>query len=114
MESSAVATIPKKGDKPSLLVLKKFPGKDREFNVLERIGKNYADFGISLLEDDDGSKVSALETARLRNPLPICRDIMMEWLQGRGKDPVTYATLVDCLQDADLNTLAKDIDEVLC
>ena len=76
MESSTVATIPKKGDKPSLLVLKKFPGKDREFNVLERIGENYADFGISLLEDDDGSKVSAFETARLRNPLPICRDIM--------------------------------------
>ena len=58
MESSAVATIPKKGDKPSLLaVLKKFRGKHCEFNILERIGKNYADFEISFLEDDDGSKV---------------------------------------------------------
>ena len=36
---------------------------------------------------------------------------MKDWLQGKGKLPVTYATLLDCLRDADLHSLAKDIED---
>ncbi len=35
--------------------------------------------------------------------------ILQEWLQGRGRQPVTWQTLVDVLSDCDLNTLAEDI-----
>ena len=100
-------------DKPSLLDLRKFPGKDHKFDVMERIGVNYPDFGMFLLQDSDGSKVSALELTWQRASLPICRDIMKAWLQGKGKTPVTYATLLDCLHEADLHNLAKDIADVL-
>ena len=100
-------------DKPSLLDLRKFPGKDHNFDVMERIGVNYPDFGMFLLQDSDGSKVSALELTWQRASLPICRDIMKDWLQGKGKTPVTYATLLHCLRDADLHNLAKDIEDVL-
>ena len=100
-------------DKPSLLDLRKFPGKDHKINVMERIGVNYPDFGMFLLQDSDGSKVSALELTWQRASLPICRDIMTAWLQGKGKTPVTYATLLHCLHEADLHNLAKDIEDVL-
>ena len=73
---------------------------------------NYHDFGMFLLQDHDLSKVSALEHTWQRNSPLICRDIIKDWLQGKGKNPVTYATLVDCLRDADLNSLAKDIEDV--
>ena len=101
------------GDKPSLVTLKKFPGKSGNFNVMERIGKNYTDFGTFLLQDDDGSKVSAIEADRQLKCLLICEDIVKSWLQGKGKKPVTYAVLVKCLRDAKLNTLADDIEAVL-
>ena len=96
-----------------MLILKKFPGKRQKFNVLERVGTRYTDFGTFLLEDHTGMKVSAIETARLRVSAPILQDIFQEWLQGRGKEPVTYATLVECLRSANLNVLADDIQEVL-
>ena len=100
-------------DKPSLLDLKKFPGKHGRFDVMERIGVNYPELGMFLLQDHDLSKVSSLELTWQRASLPICRDIMRDWLQGKGKLPVTYATLLHCLRDADLHSLAKDIEDVL-
>ena len=100
-------------NKPSLLDLRKFPGKHGTFDVMERIGINYSDFGMFLLQDHDLTKVSALELTWQRASLPICRDIMKDWVQGKGKLPVTYATLLHCLRDADLHSLAKDIEDVL-
>ena len=38
---------------------------------------------------------------------------MKQWLLGKGKRPVSYATLVECLKDAKLNELAEDIESVL-
>ena len=67
------------------------------------------DFGTFLLKDHVGTKVSVIETARLRNSLLILQDIFQEWLQGKGEQPVTYATLVECLRAANLNVLADDI-----
>ena len=99
--------------KPSLITLSKFPGTRGKFNVMERIGRNYATFGVFLLQDDDGARVSALEHGLQRDPLQICQEIVKQWLQGRGKQPVTYAILVGCLRDAGLNTLANDIEDVL-
>ena len=80
---------------------------------MKGIGTQYFEFGILLLEDADGSRVSALELTWQRDSHQISRDILKAWLQGAGKQPVTYATLVDCLRDAGLDTLATDIEDVL-
>ena len=101
------------GDTPSLLTLRRFPGKRRKFNVLEGIGTHYRDFGTFLLDDRTGMKVAAIETARLRVSSLILQDVFEEWLLGRGKLPVTYATLVECLRAVELNVLADDILDVL-
>ena len=100
-------------DKPSLLDLMNFPGKYRKFDVMEEIGIKYSKFGILLLQDADGSKVAALELTWQRDSNQISRDIMKDWLQGRGKRPVTYATLLGCLRDAGLNSLATDIEDTI-
>ena len=41
-------------------------------------------------------------------------EILQEWLTGRGKQPVTWATLVEVLHDIELATLASDIETVKC
>ena len=80
---------------------------------MERIGIKYSNFGTLLLQDADGSRVSVLELTWQRDSSQISRDILKAWLQGTGKQPVTYATLVGCLRDAGLDTLATDIEDVL-
>ena len=41
-------------------------------------------------------------------------EIIQEWLAGRGKQSVTWATLVEILRDIELTTLASEIEAVKC
>ena len=41
-------------------------------------------------------------------------EILQKWLSGRGKQPVTWVTLVEVLHDIELSTLASDIETVIC
>ena len=41
-------------------------------------------------------------------------EIIQEWLAGRGKQPVTWATLVEVLRDIELSTLAVEIETIKC
>jgi len=43
----------------------------------------------------------------------INEDILMKWIGGTGKKPLTWDTLVTCLRDSELQTLASDIERVL-
>ena len=44
------------------------------------------------------------------DPVNITAEILKEWLQGKGRKPVTWQTLVNCLRDTDLNILADVIE----
>ena len=43
----------------------------------------------------------------------INEDILQRWISGKGLKPFTWDTLVKCLRDTELNTLANEIEEVL-
>ena len=53
-----------------------------------------------------------MEHKHLNDAERINVEILQEWLTGRGKQPVTWATLVDVLHDIGLHTLADEIDAV--
>ena len=40
----------------------------------------------------------------------INKEILSKWLQGVGKQPVTWSILIGVLKDIDLNSLANDIE----
>ena len=44
----------------------------------------------------------------------INEEILEKWLVGKGKQPVTWATLVEVLRDIELSVLADDIEAVKC
>ena len=98
---------------PTLRELLCFPiMHGRKVNLVEKIGPDYFMFGILLLEDDDGGQIVAFEKEQMKNAVDICRQIFMWWLKGKGKQPVTWSTLVTVLQEMDLNQLAKNISDV--
>ena len=39
----------------------------------------------------------------------INKEILKKWLQGRGKKPVTWRTLIEVLRDSQLSELADEI-----
>jgi hypothetical protein len=66
---------------------------------------SYFDFGVLLLGDDDGNKI----TATKEEQRDINREVLRLWLSRKGRQPVTWATLVSVLQDIGLVKLAEDI-----
>ena len=89
-----------------------FPMAAGKVDIAEKIGVHYYSFGVQLLEDSNGGRVSALEKKQRENPVDINHEILRLWLQGKGRQPVTWGTLVAVLQDLGLNCLAKDIEHV--
>ena len=81
-------------------------------DIAKEIATDYKHFGTLLLNDDGGSKVSIIEMKH-EDPVDITFEILEQWLQGKGRMPVTWQTLVNCLRDTDLHVLANIIQSSL-
>ena len=77
------------------------------------VGPDYEKFGTLLLEDNKGNKVDSIAKSKHYIPVNITVEILKQWLQGKGRKPVTWQTLVKCLRDTNLNALADDIESPL-
>ena len=83
-------------------------------NIPVEVGTKYLQFGTFLLDDTNGARVKIMVEKYHYDAEQINTEIFREWLIGRGKQPVIWATLVDVLRDTELSALAKDIEAAKC
>jgi len=103
------------GTKPTLPELLKFACTDgRVISIPVQIAAKYVQFGAFLLDDRDGSRVEIMAHKHLNNSEQINTEILQKWLTGSGKQPVTWATLAEVLNDIQLSTLADEIYTSKC
>lgn len=101
--------------KPTLPELFKFTFTDGTVvNILTEIALKFSQLGTFLLDDRSGSRVKIMVRKHLYDAEQINTEIIQEWLTGRGRHPVTWATLVEVLRDIELSTLAGEIEAVKC
>ena len=86
----------------------------RVINIPLEISTKYVQFGAFLLDDRTGSRVKNIAHKHHYDAERINTEILQEWLTGRGKQPVNWATLTDVLRDIELSTLAGEIEAVKC
>ncbi len=89
-----------------MMELFRFEGERQRHSIPEEIGTRYIIFGTLLLEDSTG----AIERSCQLDSFWINQTILSRWLQGEGRRPVTWATLIGVLRDINRNTLAEDIE----
>ena len=77
--------------------------------IPQKVGPNFMQFGILLLDDEDGMIVEALQHEYRDKCEEIVRGILVKWVRARGS-AVTWKTLTDTLRDCDLATLADHIE----
>ena len=100
---------------PNLQELLKFTCTDgRVISIPVEIGVKYFEFGIFLLDDRSGSRVKSMASKHQNVAKQINIEILQEWLEGSGKKPVSWATLVEVLRDIGLSTLADEIAADKC
>ena len=101
------------GDRPTLLELRYFPVKDRFKNIVAEIQNDYYQFGTRLLGDTNGVRIKGIERDNRGIPVDITVEISRQWLQGKGRTPVTWQTLVECLRESRLSVPADHIEAAL-
>ena len=99
-------------DCPTLIELVRFRGRERRINLPQEISTKYKQFGILLLNDCNGARVCNMEHKYRGNVEQINVEILQEWTNGEGKQPVSWKTLIEVLCDAELSTLANEIEAV--
>ena len=98
---------------PTLETLRNFPVINGHIDIAAEIGTDYNKFGTLLLEDKIGNIVHIIAKSKHYITVDITVEILKQWLQGKGRRPVTWQTLVKCLRDTDLNTLAGNMKNSL-
>ena len=76
---------------------------------MQRIGADYQDLGILLLKDDDGSVTRQIVSRFQLDGYKITHEILTQWIQGKGEQPVTWGALIGVLEDVGLTVLANEI-----
>ena len=96
---------------PNFLDFKTSSGSS--ISIAEQIGTLHENFGILLLEDHTSAITTAIATQHQNNAVAINLDILTRWIQGQGKKPVTWSTLIGVLKDIGLRVLAQTFQEGL-
>ena len=99
--------------RPNLCQLISFGVRSGNINVLEQIGTHYWELGVQLLDDTTGAVTKAIVEQYQNNATKINREILQRWIQGGGKLPVEWDTLVKVLKDIRLSELASEIEQAL-
>lgn len=100
-------------DEPGLTDLRHFPVKNGVKDMIAEIQNDYEYFGTVLLEDKNGNIVKGIERSKRGDPVDVTVEIVRQWLQGKGRKPVTWQTFVECLKEANLHRAAEDIERAL-
>ena len=79
-------------------------------SVLEQIGPHYRELGILLLDDTTGAVTKAILEQYNYDATKIIFEIFERWIQGKGKLPVEWGTLIEVLNDIGLPELANKIE----
>ena len=93
------------------------PTQRDPIRIKSKIGPNYSELGICLLNDNDG-----IVLQELKHDYPLTKDkldaIFSSWLQGKGRrygqKTNTWGRLIDCLNVAELRYLADNLKSRLC
>ena len=74
------------------------------------MSKEYQKLGHILLNDDDGTIVDQITKDCHYKSEDIVIEILKRWIRGKGKDPVTWGSLIEVLYNLELTELASHME----
>ena len=78
-------------------------------DIITAITQDWKNFGIYFDFDEAGRTLNCIAKDYHYHSIDCCTQMMTEWLEGSGRQPATWATLIDLLKDAEMNDLAQQL-----
>lgn len=104
------------GEKPKLKDLQLLKGPDgRKVRIIDEVAPEWEKLAGTLAFE--AVEISCIKKDHCQEPVTSCRQVLDTWLQenpdNQLRDPVTWATLIQCLTEADCSILVQDLQMVL-
>ena len=80
-------------------------------DIIEAITAEWKIFGDYL--EFDETAINHISQEHKSHPMDCCTEMMREWLKGRGRQPATWATLIDLLKVVEMNKIAQQLEGML-
>ena len=77
--------------------------------VIKRVAPCWYDLGILLNFDKSGTQLEIIKAEYRSEPVPCCRAMFQYWLNGNGRGPHSWRTLIKLLVDSDQEILAREV-----
>ena len=78
--------------------------------TIDRVAAEWKTVALHLHFEDHCIKV--IEMNCHYQPVPACCSMFSRWLQGNGRKPITWRTLIVALEEANLSSIAQDLRNV--
>ena len=85
----------------------------KEVQIIQNIAAKWKEVGILFNFDPTGRTNDLINARNSSDPEACCTDMMKVWLEGKGRQPATWATLVEVLRNANFNCLANDMEQLV-
>jgi hypothetical protein len=94
-----------------LLLLKTASGG--KIRIISRLAPCWRDLGYIMNFDPTGAEIESIEQKYRGDPKDCCRAMFQHWLNGNGKRPCSWGTLIELLEDCDQQALLEEIQAAL-
>ena len=80
---------------------------------MKKVSPGWYDLGVLMDFDDSGTKLDIIRESYHNNPVSCCRAMFQHWLNGNGRKPTSWRTLIELLEDSDQTVLAGEVRNAL-
>ena len=84
--------------------------------IRDQLARNWEDLFLCLNfepAEENQSMISVIKRNNAGKVEDACRDVLLKWLAGGGRKPVTWATFIEVLRDMGESSLADKTKEAL-
>ena len=96
--------------RPQLHELDLKEGNGKTVRLISRVAADWVRVATRL--HFKGHDIRRLRADR-RGALDTCHEMFMEWLDGKGRSPQTWETVIIALEEAELSKVASDLKDAL-
>jgi len=93
----------------------KLKGKEgRTVKVIEEVAAEWKQLAYTL--QFSSAVVRTVQCDTTQDCAAACEEVLYRWVSGAEgtRQPVSWATLIECLRDFDFRVLASNLEKVLC
>ena len=98
---------------PTLTELYQLKSASGKVQVIMGVAPCWYDLGILLNFDKSGTQLEIIKAEYHSEPVPCCRAMFQYWLNGNGRGPHSWRTLIELLEDSNLEVLAREVRNAL-